>query len=141
MRIFENTGTSAAAPGTGAQTLLDGSIIVSGSYSNALTDQRESQLRSFTVQPRDTILSYSNIVTTQGSDAIRDQAAARDISILVQGPTGTGKEVCMRLAELGILAKDTHDHTIRVAPPLVITGDQVDWALEQIGAVLTQDLT
>ncbi|MGY3528868.1 acetylornithine/succinyldiaminopimelate/putrescine aminotransferase [Bradyrhizobium sp. USDA 4452] len=39
----------------------------------------------------------------------------------------------------GILAKDTHDHTIRIAPPLVITPDQVDWALEQIGAALTQD--
>jgi ornithine--oxo-acid transaminase len=32
-------------------------------------------------------------------------------------------------------------HTIRIAPPLVITGDQVDWALEQIGATLTQDFS
>ena len=39
----------------------------------------------------------------------------------------------------GILAKDTHEHTIRFAPPLVITGDQVDWALERIAATLTRD--
>jgi len=38
-----------------------------------------------------------------------------------------------------ILAKDTHGHTIRIAPPLVITSDQVDWALERIGATLRQD--
>ncbi|WP_075217449.1 ornithine--oxo-acid transaminase [Mongoliimonas terrestris] len=37
----------------------------------------------------------------------------------------------------GVLAKDTHGHTIRIAPPLVITKDEVDWALERIRAVLT----
>jgi ornithine--oxo-acid transaminase len=36
-----------------------------------------------------------------------------------------------------VLAKDTHGHTIRIAPPLVITRDEVDWALEQIEPVLT----
>ena len=41
----------------------------------------------------------------------------------------------------GILARDTHEHTIRIAPPLVITSDQVDWALEQFAAILTQDLS
>ena len=41
----------------------------------------------------------------------------------------------------GLLAKDTHDHTIRIAPPLVVTQDQVDWALERIDATLTQDLS
>jgi len=39
------------------------------------------------------------------------------------------------------LAKDTHGHTIRIAPPLVITSDQVDWALEKIGAVLRHDFS
>jgi adenosylmethionine-8-amino-7-oxononanoate aminotransferase len=38
----------------------------------------------------------------------------------------------------GILAKDSHGHTIRFAPPLVITSDQVDWALEGIGATFRQ---
>jgi ornithine--oxo-acid transaminase len=41
----------------------------------------------------------------------------------------------------GILAKDTHEHTIRIAPPLVVTSDQVDWALERIGATLLQDFS
>jgi ornithine--oxo-acid transaminase len=38
-----------------------------------------------------------------------------------------------------VLAKDTHDHTIRVAPPLVITPAEVDWASERFAEVLTQD--
>jgi ornithine--oxo-acid transaminase len=36
----------------------------------------------------------------------------------------------------GVLCKETHDHTIRIAPPLVISEAQVDWALEQFEAVL-----
>ena len=37
----------------------------------------------------------------------------------------------------GLLCKETHQHVIRLAPPLVITRDEVDWALEHIEAVLT----
>jgi ornithine--oxo-acid transaminase len=36
---------------------------------------------------------------------------------------------------------NTHEHTIRIAPPLVIASDQVDWALEEIGATLRHDLS
>ena len=49
---------------------------------------------------------------------------------------GGVRPYCQRLKERGILAKDTHEHTIRFAPPLVITRDQVDWALERITEVL-----
>ena len=49
---------------------------------------------------------------------------------------GGVRPYCQWLKERGILAKDTHEHTIRFAPPLVITRDQVDWALERITAVL-----
>ena len=36
----------------------------------------------------------------------------------------------------GLLAKETHDHTIRIAPPLILTADQADWIAEQFAAVL-----
>ena len=39
---------------------------------------------------------------------------------------------------MGVLAKDTHVHTLRIAPPLVITRDEVDWACEVIGTMLTK---
>jgi ornithine--oxo-acid transaminase len=43
-----------------------------------------------------------------------------------------GREVCERLAARGVLAKDTHGTTIRLAPPLVIGEDDLDWALDRI---------
>jgi len=43
-----------------------------------------------------------------------------------------GREACERLAARGILAKDTHGSTIRLAPPLVIEEEDLDWALDRI---------
>ncbi len=43
-----------------------------------------------------------------------------------------GREACERLAARGVLAKDTHGTTIRLAPPLTISGPDLDWALDQI---------
>ncbi len=45
---------------------------------------------------------------------------------------------CERLLERGILVKDTHDTTIRLAPPLVISEEDLDWALERIVGVLEE---
>ncbi|MHC2464035.1 ornithine--oxo-acid transaminase [Bradyrhizobium embrapense] len=63
------------------------------------------------------------------------------LAVELRPEAGPARRYCEVLRGKGILAKDTHDHTIRIAPPLVITPDQVDWALEQIGAALTQDLS
>ena len=49
---------------------------------------------------------------------------------------GTGKDLCKKLAERGVLAKDTHGSTLRFAPPIVITTDEIDWAMDQFAAVL-----
>ncbi|MFC5728672.1 MULTISPECIES: ornithine--oxo-acid transaminase [Nocardioides] len=49
---------------------------------------------------------------------------------------GTGREVCERLMARGVLAKDTHGSTIRLAPPLVITPEDLHWGLDQLAAVL-----
>ncbi|MBP1887808.1 ornithine--oxo-acid transaminase [Sinorhizobium mexicanum] len=49
---------------------------------------------------------------------------------------GGARKYCEALKARGILAKDTHGDTIRIAPPLVITEDQVDWAVEHFAAVL-----
>ncbi|KPV45034.1 ornithine--oxo-acid aminotransferase [Alicyclobacillus ferrooxydans] len=43
---------------------------------------------------------------------------------------------CERLKDMGILAKETHENTIRFAPPLVITKEELDWAFERIQKVL-----
>ena len=43
-----------------------------------------------------------------------------------------GREACERLAERGVLAKDTHGSTIRLAPPLMISEADLDWALDRV---------
>lgn len=49
---------------------------------------------------------------------------------------GTGREVAERLLARGVLAKDTHGQTLRIAPPLVIRATELDWAVEQLKLVL-----
>ncbi|MGW0362108.1 ornithine--oxo-acid transaminase [Streptomyces sp. NPDC002990] len=49
---------------------------------------------------------------------------------------GTGREISEKLMERRVLAKDTHGSTIRLAPPLVISKEDLDWGLEQLRTVL-----
>lgn len=46
------------------------------------------------------------------------------------------RKFCEKLKEEGVLCKETHDHTIRFAPPLIIEKEDIDWALERIYKVL-----
>ena len=50
--------------------------------------------------------------------------------------TGLARPYCESLKEEGVLCKETHDHVIRLAPPLVITRDEIDWAFARIKKVL-----
>lgn len=52
----------------------------------------------------------------------------------------TARQVCELLMVQGVLSKETHDTTIRFAPPLVITREDLDWAIDRFIAVLA-DLT
>jgi len=49
---------------------------------------------------------------------------------------GAARPYCEALKQEGILCKETHDHVIRIAPPLVIKRDEVDWAFERIKKVI-----
>jgi len=49
---------------------------------------------------------------------------------------GTGREIAERMLARGVLVKDTHGQTIRIAPPLVIRGTELDWAVEQLRVAL-----
>jgi ornithine--oxo-acid transaminase len=50
----------------------------------------------------------------------------------------TGREVCEALMQRGVLVKDTHGSTIRFAPPIVVSADDLDFAVEQLAAVLEE---
>ncbi|MBS1262547.1 MAG: Ornithine aminotransferase 2 [Calditrichaeota bacterium] len=59
------------------------------------------------------------------------------VGVEINGENGNARPFCEALKEKGILAKETHESVIRFAPPLVITQDEIDWALERIEQVLT----
>ena len=69
-----------------------------------------------------------------GLDAIRVRGLWAGLDVTPGGPTG--RELCGRLLERGVLAKDTHGSTIRLAPPIVITEDEVRMLVETVTASL-----
>jgi ornithine--oxo-acid transaminase len=67
-----------------------------------------------------------------------EEVRGRGLLIGVQLNT-KARRFCEALKERGILAKETHDTVIRFAPPLVITKEEIDWALSQIEPILMQE--
>jgi len=51
--------------------------------------------------------------------------------------TGPARPYCEKLKDEGILCKETHEHVIRFAPPLVITKEEIDWAVARVKKVIT----
>jgi len=72
------------------------------------------------------------------SNIVRDvRGRGLMLAVELHPEAGGARRYCEALRQSGILAKETHDHTIRLAPPLVIERDQIDWALERLTPVLS----
>ncbi|MBK0401144.1 ornithine--oxo-acid transaminase [Limibaculum sp. M0105] len=72
------------------------------------------------------------------SNAVREvRGRGLMLAVELHPEAGGARRYCEALKGRGVLAKDTHSHSIRIAPPLVITEEEVDWVLEQFDAVLT----
>ncbi|MEU4035965.1 ornithine--oxo-acid transaminase [Streptomyces collinus] len=71
---------------------------------------------------------------TGGVTAVRGRGLWAGVD--VDPRVGTGREVSERLMDRGVLVKDTHGSTVRIAPPLVIGEQDLDWGLDQLAAVL-----
>ncbi len=80
----------------------------------------------------------------QGLEQVRSNAVkeirGRGLMLAVElhAEAGGARRYCKALKERGILCKDTHEHSIRIAPPLVITRSEVDWTLDRFAKVLTE---
>jgi ornithine--oxo-acid transaminase len=59
------------------------------------------------------------------------------VGIELHREAGGARRFCEALRDQGLLCKDTHGHVIRLAPPLVIQRDEIDWAVERLDHVLT----
>lgn len=60
------------------------------------------------------------------------------IGIEIDPAKGSARKVCERLMDRGLLSKETHTTVVRLAPPLVIEREQLDWAVKQIDEVLQE---
>jgi ornithine--oxo-acid transaminase len=59
------------------------------------------------------------------------------IGIELHREAGGARRFCEALQREGLLCKETHDHVIRIAPPLTIKKEEIDWAVERLAKVLT----
>ena len=60
------------------------------------------------------------------------------VGVEIDPALGSAREVCERLMARGLLSKETHETVVRLAPPLVVTREQLDWAVTQIREVLQE---
>jgi ornithine--oxo-acid transaminase len=77
-----------------------------------------------------------NLLVGHGLIAVRGRGLWAGIDI--EPGMATGREVSERLATHGVLAKDTHGSTLRLAPPLVITQTEVEWAVDRLVDVMSE---
>ncbi|HOE64043.1 MAG TPA: ornithine--oxo-acid transaminase [Candidatus Sumerlaeota bacterium] len=59
------------------------------------------------------------------------------IGVELHKEAGGARRFCEQLKDKGLLCKETHEHVIRFAPPLIIKKDEIDWALDKISSVLS----
>lgn len=63
------------------------------------------------------------------------------VGIVIDPAKASARTVCELLMDKGLLAKETHQTVVRLAPPLVITRDELDWALDQVASTLKELLS
>ncbi len=60
------------------------------------------------------------------------------VGIEIEPSLATARHVCEALMDRGLLSKETHDTVVRLAPPLVISKTEIDWAIAQIREVMIE---
>jgi ornithine--oxo-acid transaminase len=64
------------------------------------------------------------------------EVRGKGLFIGIEVNNGDAMTYCRRLLDLGVVANDSHGHTIRISPPLIITDEQIDYLCERIEKVL-----
>ncbi|MEO6702681.1 MAG: ornithine--oxo-acid transaminase [Jatrophihabitantaceae bacterium] len=79
---------------------------------------------------------HHSLAALVGSGVVAVRGIGLWAGVDIDPALATGRQICERLAERGVLAKDTHGSTIRLAPPLVIEPADLDWGIAQLAEVL-----
>ncbi len=105
-----------------------------GSAVVGLLETGEYQARARTLGER--LRNRLEPLIGHGLDAVRTRGLWAGVDIY--SALMSGRTACERLALRGVLAKETHGSTIRLAPPLVIEPNELDWAVDQLAEVLQE---
>ena len=81
---------------------------------------------------------HSGLSQLVGRGVIAVRGAGLWAGIDIDPSLASGRVVCEALLARGVLAKDTHGSTIRLAPPLVVSDEDIDWAVKQLADVLAE---
>ncbi|PWB72760.1 aspartate aminotransferase family protein, partial [candidate division GN15 bacterium] len=64
------------------------------------------------------------------------EVRGRGLFIGIEVNNGDAMVYCRKLLDLGVLANDSHGHTIRISPPLIIGQQEIDYLVERLEKVL-----
>lgn len=81
---------------------------------------------------------HERLATLVGQGVTQVRGVGLWAGVDIDPALGTGRAICERLLTKGIIAKDTHGQTIRLAPPLVITREELDLAVDALTQVLAE---
>ena len=82
---------------------------------------------------------FEQLEPLRGSPKIRDiRGRGLWVGIELHPEAGPAKDYCKKLMAEGVLCKDTHEQTMRIAPPLCITREEIDWAVARLFGVLAE---
>ena len=66
------------------------------------------------------------------------EVRGKGLFIGIEVKKGNAMDFCQKLAGLGVVANDSHGHTIRISPPLIINDQEIDFLVKQLEAVLVE---
>ncbi len=122
-------------PGTHGST-FGGNPLAAAVGTEALTILVEEQLAERSAELGQYLVEQLHRIDSPLISEIR--GAGLFVGIEIDPALGSAREVCERLMARGLLSKETHETVVRLAPPLVVTREQLDWAVEQIREVLQE---
>jgi len=122
-------------PGTHGST-FGGNPLAAAVGIEALNILVEDRLPERSMELGDYLMGKLEKIDSPLIDTIRGSGLF--VGIEIDLALGSAREICERLMERGLLSKETHETVVRLAPPLVITREEIDWAVQQITEVLLE---
>ena len=120
-------------PGQHGST-FGGSTLASALGREAIKILKEEKLVQASAKLGDYMMKKLKTLNSPHVDLIRGRGLWFGIEL--KHSAGGARRFCEALMAEGLLCKETHEHTIRLAPPLVIKKEEIDWALERLFKVL-----